>query len=107
MIEKKIRALKDIGLKTYGGSYRLVENEVKIVLFKNIATFKALLNFGNFVEAGRHEEESKPPIPVFLPEEEPIVGEFAGGNYAPTSVNNSLPSIELICDGEEDNQSEK
>jgi len=118
VIKKKIRALKDIGLKTYGGDYCLVENEVRAVLFKNNATFKALLEFGNFVEAGRHEEESRPPISVFLPEieedmitsavdeseEEFVAGEHVSGNH--TSSTKS-PLIELIRDDEEDNYSEK
>jgi len=69
MIKKKIKALKDIELKTFTGFHCLVEGEVKEVEFENQRVFKSHLKFGGFVEADEHEKESK-NIPIILPEVE-------------------------------------
>ena len=63
MIEKKIKALRDITLNTYIESHFLIKDEVKIIKFRNQRRFENLLKLGNFVEADRSEEEVR-NIPV-------------------------------------------
>jgi len=68
MLEKKVKALRDLELKTYFGSHYLSEGEVKTIRFKNQNTFEAQVKLGNLVEADRDEPEGS-NIPIILPDE--------------------------------------
>lgn len=63
IIEKKIRALKDLDLKTPLGFRSLVGGEVVVFPFKNSGELEALLSLGN-IELVVDEEEVKREIPV-------------------------------------------
>jgi len=66
-IEKKIRALNDMELKTPFGVHFLSKGEVKKIRFKDVQSFRALLELGSIVEVAPDEEETK-VIPVVYPE---------------------------------------
>jgi len=68
-IEKKIRALNDMELKTPFGVHFLSKGEVKKIRFKDVQSFRALLELGSIVEVAPDEEETK-VIPVVYPEVE-------------------------------------
>jgi len=70
MVEIMIRSLKDQDLKTACGmgQYWLIEGEVRLVMFKNMAEFEALQDMGVLMPAPQGAEESKhvPVIPEVL-----------------------------------------
>jgi hypothetical protein len=70
-VEKKIKALNDMELKTPYEVHFLSKGEVKKIRFKDIQSFQALLEFGSIVEAAPDEEETK-SIPVVYPEVEEV-----------------------------------
>ena len=64
-VEKKIRALQDMELKTPFEVHFLSKGEVKKIRFKDVQSFQALLEFGSIVEAAPEEEETKTILVVY------------------------------------------
>ena len=123
MIEMKIKSLRDQSLRTSCGSYWLVEGEVRLVTFKNMAEFEAYLGMGVFQPVASDTPESK-SIPVVLPvptDEEGLPLELHDGESAlplsndpeelgePSFVSMDLPEEygdEPMEDGSEDLEDE-
>lgn len=68
-LEKKIRVLKDLELKTPFETHFLSEGEVKTIRFKNLQSFKTHVELGDIEEAREDEQEVK-QISVIYPDEE-------------------------------------
>ena len=104
MVEKKIKALKDLDLNTYHGHYSLVKGEVRRVLFKNENTFADYLSTDNFVEAGKNEQEIK-PIPVVLPEVDENTIVEVDNTASVEEEKLEVPAVEIIQHYDELNES--
>jgi len=63
--EKKIKALRDMELKTPFETHFLSAGEVKKIRFKDLQSFRVHLESGNIVEVSENEEEVK-NIPIVL-----------------------------------------
>jgi hypothetical protein len=70
-VERKIKALNDMELRTPYEVHFLSKNEVKKIRFKDIRSFQALLELGSIVEAREDADETK-SIPVVYPEVEEV-----------------------------------